>query len=99
MPVKEREYWFARRFPIGNPRSGMAPVHWKGWLVAWAFLALMLGGAGAFVWFALEGNLIEGAAMFAIIAFIAGVWFVLMATANGDRVRTVADYREVRKRV
>jgi hypothetical protein len=27
------EYWFARRFPVGSPRAGMSPVHWKGYAV------------------------------------------------------------------
>lgn len=94
----ERQYWFARRYPLGNPRSSMAPVHWKGWAVSIAFVALLLGGAGAFVWFSLEGNMLEGAAMFGVLAFMAGAWFVLMTTANGDHVRTVADYKEEKKR-
>lgn len=92
-----REYWFARRFPLGHPRSAMAPVNWKGWMVVIAFFSLMIGGAGAFVWFALRNNVLEGAAMFLVIAFMAGAWFVLMAMANGDRVRTVAEYKEDNK--
>jgi len=99
MTAQERHYWFARRYPLGDVRQSMAPVHWKGWCVAFGFVGVLLGGAGAFVWFTLQGNLLEGAAMFAILAFIAGAWFVLMTMANGDRVRTVADYREERKRV
>lgn len=98
-PTPPRVYWFARRYPLGDARQAMAPVHWKGWCVALAFVGLLLGGAGAFVWFTLHDNILEGAAMFGVLAFLAGAWFVLMTMANGDRVRTVADYREERKRV
>ena len=39
------EYWFARRFPVGNPRNAMAPVSEQGWNVVRRFIAWMVGGA------------------------------------------------------
>lgn len=88
-----KEYWFARRFPIGNPRSGMAPVHWKGWIVSIAFVLVMLGGGAAFIWYALRDEFIHGVAIFGVLAIVFGGWFVLVSKANGDHVRTVADYK------
>lgn len=88
------EYWFARRYPLGDPRSSMAPVHWKGWLVAAVFVIAMLAGAGAFVWFSRLDRMAEGAAFFTLAAFVGGVFFVTVSRQHGDRVRTVADYKE-----
>ena len=93
------EYWFARRFPVGNPRSGMAPVHWKGWLVVLGFFILMLAGAAGFAWLGMADRVVEGAAVFALFAFGGMIFFVTIAREKGDRVRTVDDYRKERARV
>ena len=93
MPVTA-EYWFARRYPVGNPRNGMAPVHWKGWAVAGAFVLTLLIGALAFATMAVGGYLIQGALAFAIAALLGGGWFVVVANAKCDKTRTVADYRQ-----
>lgn len=93
MPVTQ-EFWFARRFPLDNPRSAMAPVHWKGFAATGVFIAAMVGAAGAFLLLALSGAMIWGAIAFALSAAIAGLWFIAVAQAKGDKQRTVADYRE-----
>jgi hypothetical protein len=93
------EYWFARRFPVGNPRSGMAPVHWKGWLVVAVFLLAMIAGAATFAWLGADGRVAEGAAVFALFAFGAMIFFVTLSREKGDRIRTVDDYRKERARV
>jgi hypothetical protein len=97
--AKAKEYWFARRFPLGSPRSGLAPVHWKGWLCALIFVAVLLLGAGAFAYFALRDEFPHGAAIFAVLAIVGGGWFILVSQANADRVRTVADYKREKMRV
>lgn len=93
------EYWFARRFPLGHARSGMSPVHWKGWMLTAGFVAILTLGAFAFAWFGASGNMAEGVAIFALLAFIGGVSFTSMANAKCDKVRTVADYKKDRARV
>jgi len=93
------EYWFARRFPIGNGRGGMAPVHWKGWLVAVGFVIGLLAAGGVFAWYALDGEMLKGAAAFAALAFASAVTFIGISQKKGDHVHSVADYREGRVRV
>lgn len=97
MPVTEpKEYWFARRFPFGDRRGAMAPVHWKGWAVSFLFvIALMLGGV-AFAWFGAQDDLLKGAAIFVVVAFFATIWFIGTSQRKGDLVRTVADYKKDR---
>jgi hypothetical protein len=91
--VEPTEYWFARRFPLSNPRQSMAPVHWKGWLVVASFLAAMLIGAAAFAWYANQGEMMKGAAYFVMAAFMGGLWFISVARFRGDRIRSVKDYQ------
>lgn len=94
-----REYWFARRFPVGSPRRAMAPVHWKGWVMSAIFvIALSVGGA-LFVWLGMNDRTVEGVALFGVVALVATAWFLLLVRANGDNVRTVEDYRKGRVRV
>ena len=88
------EYWFARRFPQGDARTSMAPVHWKGFAVALAFAAILCAGGVAFAWFGASGRLITGAAIFALCAIFGGFFFISVAQAHGDPERTVADYRK-----
>lgn len=97
--TKAREYWFARRFPLGNARSGLAPVHWKGWVCSLIFVGVMLLGAGVFAYFALQDEMFHGAAIFVVLAIVGGGWFILVSQANADRVRTIEDYKREKTRV
>lgn len=93
-----KEYWFARRFPIGAMRSGMAPVHWKGWAVAFGFvLAMCLGGLGAW-WFIARGEMTKGFIVFGVVAVVSAIGFIGVAHKKGDHIRSVADYRKERTR-
>jgi hypothetical protein len=97
--TQTQEYWFARRFPLGNPRGAIGPIHWKGWALTAAFVLIMSLGAIAFAWFGAKGNMAEGIAIFVILAFIGGISFASMAHSKCDRIRTVADYKKDRQRV
>lgn len=94
MPVTQpQEYWFARRFPIGNPRGSMSPVHWKGNLMFGVFAASMALGAFGFALAAVAGQFAWGVIVFAALAAMgAGILFFAVAT-RGDQTKTVADYR------
>lgn len=94
LPVSEREYWFARRYPLSDGRQAYAPVNWKGYAASLLFVTALTGGGIAFAWFGAHGGMFEGVIIFAIVALLAGVWFTLTAKANGDPIRTVADYRK-----
>ncbi|MGD9965344.1 MAG: hypothetical protein AB7T59_02380 [Hyphomonadaceae bacterium] len=95
--MSEREYWFARRFPLKDPRHSYAPVHWKGYALTLLFVTALTGGGVAFAWLGANGSLFMGVMVFAGVALVAGAWFVLTAKANGDPVRTVADYKKDRQ--
>ena len=99
MPVtRGNDYWFARRFPVSDRRNSFAPVHWKGWAASAVFVAALTAGGVAFAWMGASGYLIQGAIAFAVVAFLAGGWFIVVANAKGDRTRTVQDYRKARGR-
>lgn len=93
MPVA-REHWFARRFPLGDMRSGVAPVHWKGWAVAFAFVVALLLAGGAFWWFAARDQAVKGAFVFGVFAAAAALGFIRVANKKGDHVNCIADYEK-----
>ncbi|MEZ5996275.1 MAG: hypothetical protein R3C25_11040 [Hyphomonadaceae bacterium] len=88
------EYWFARRFPLGQMRSGMAPVHWKGWAVVAAFVAALAAGGLLWAWFAARGDNGRGVFAFALMSAGAALGFIRTANKKGDHVHCVADYRK-----
>jgi hypothetical protein len=94
LPMSEREYWFARRYPLGDSRQAVSPVHWKGYAMTAIYTIALFTGGGLFVYFGMDDQLLIGVAVFAGVALVAGVWFVLTAKANGDPVRTVAEYKK-----
>ncbi len=93
------EYWFARRFPVGNPRNAMAPVHWKGYAIVAVYVTLLVLGGLAFAWLGAGGQLILGAVIFAGAAVIGASLFIGLSGAKGDKTRTVAEYRRDAQRV
>jgi hypothetical protein len=93
------EYWFARRFPPSDRRNAFAPVHWKGWAVSVAFVSALAVGGVAFAWLGASGQLVQGVAVFAVVALLSGACFIAVATAKGDKTRTVQDYRKAQGRV
>lgn len=93
------EYWFARRFPPSDRRSAFAPVHWKGWAVSIAFVSALAVGGVAFAWLGASGQLVQGVAIFALVALLSGACFISVAAAKGDKMRTVQDYRKAQGRV
>lgn len=92
--MSEREYWFARRYPLKDGRQAFAPVHWKGVVVSLIFVCALTTGGVGFAYLGANDNLFMGIAVFAGVALVAGAWFTLTAKANGDPIRTVADYKK-----
>lgn len=93
------EFWFARRYPVGDRRNTFAPVNWKGWLASIAFVVVLTVGGVAFAWLGASGNMVAGVLVFVIASLLAGGWFIAIANAKGDRNRTVQDYRKAQGRV
>ncbi len=95
----DTEYWFARRFPAGNPRKAVAPVHWKGWALSGAYVLVLTAGGFAFAWLGAGGRMVEGVIAFALAAAIGAGGFIAIAEAKSDKTRTVEDYRKANTRV
>jgi hypothetical protein len=91
--MADTEYWFARRFPVGSPRNSMAPVSRKAMYIAWAFVGGMVLGGLCFLFLGLNGQLIGGAIVFALMAAASGSMFIGMAVTKGDKQHTVDDYK------
>ena len=97
--IQVAEYWFARRFPVGDRRRAMAPVHWKGTAVALIYVAVLILGGIAFAWFGASGRMVTGVAIFVVAAIVGVGFFIGVAEAKCDKQRTVADYRKARASV
>lgn len=95
---EQQEYWFARRFPVGNPRGAMGPVHWMGWTVTFAFVSVLSAGGIAFAWLGASGQMVEGITIFAATAVISMGAFLTVVNAKADKTRTVAEYRKAAAR-
>ena len=95
--MSERDYWFARRFPLSDGRQAFAPVNWKGYAVSLVFVAVLTAGGVAFAWLGAQHNIFMGVMVFAGVALLAGAWFTLTTKANADPIRTVADYKKDRQ--
>lgn len=92
------EFWFARRFPVGNKSNALAPISREGKLVGFAFGAAMLVGAAIGAAVALGGDIILGVCIFAVIGGTGGGAFLAIAQTKTDREHTVADYAAGRVR-
>jgi hypothetical protein len=86
-------YWFARRFPVGDPRDSMAPVSPEGRRIVWTFLAAMVVGALSALLLSLVGMWVPGLVVFAAAAMAGGGYFIAMSVRHGDKQHTVAEYR------
>lgn len=87
------EIWFARRYPVGNPRSAMAPVHWKGWMMFAVFLASMLIGAFGAALSVLSGQYVWGAVVFVALTALGAGMLLMSVAQHGDNTKTVEEYR------
>lgn len=87
------DFWFARRYPVGDRRNALAPVTTEGRRVVLAFVAAVIVGAIVFAVMAISGDVMLGAATFAVIAGLAGGGFILVANQKLDRNHTVDDYK------
>ncbi len=91
--VSVTEYWFARRFPVGNPRNAIGPINWKGTAIVALYVGLLVAGGLSFAWLGASGQLVLGIAIFAATAVVGAGLFIGLSSIKGDKARTVADYR------
>jgi hypothetical protein len=90
------DYWFARRFPVGDRRNSMAPVSREGWLVSLTFVAAVGIGGVLVAALMVADQATLGIALFAILAGTGATAFIVASQRKGDKTRTVADYRKMR---
>lgn len=88
------DFWFARRFPVGNPRNAMSPVNWKGYAATLAFVSVLAAAGFAFAWLGASGDLLKGTLIFAGAAIVCTAVFLGVVNAKSDNSRTVADYKK-----
>ncbi|MBI1187283.1 MAG: hypothetical protein GC206_08140 [Alphaproteobacteria bacterium] len=88
-----QEIWFARRFPVGHPRAGMAPVHWKGWMMFGVFIACMAVGALGFGLSAIGGQFLWGVVVFVALTAMGAGMLLIAVAQHGDQQKTVAEYK------
>ncbi len=89
------EYWFARRFPVGNPRAAVAPINATGRLVTLAFVCAMVVGAISMLSLSILGLWLYGIVIFVSVSAVAGGLFLMAILSRTDRTRTVEDYRRM----
>jgi hypothetical protein len=101
MAAEPNKYWFARRFPVGNPRNKMAPISPEGHRVVGAFVGAMVGGAAGWAVLSLFSIWVPFLWVLGIVIFVAasawgGWYFITQAQARGDHQHTVEDYKSGR---
>lgn len=88
------EFWFARRYPLGDMRPGLVPIHWKGWALIIAFVAALAADTALGAWFAGGDQAPRGILFCIILAFGALLGFIRVRNTKGDHVKCAADYRK-----
>jgi hypothetical protein len=86
------DYWFARRFPVGNDRQSMGPINWKGWLAFGVFTLALMGGGMAFLLMAIWGSMWLGIFAFVLIAFGSMMALLKVVSLKGDQTKTMEEY-------
>jgi len=90
------EYWYARRFPVGHPRSGMSPVHWKGWAMFGVFVGAMAMGLIGWGLSQANGQWLMGLLVFISLTVLGAGMLLISVAQHGDTARTVDDYRKAK---
>ncbi len=91
--MTQQVYWFARRFPVGHARKGLAPISWHGYALAGVFLSGMVFAALAWLALAAVGLMLIGIGVFVFGAALSGAAFIAVARRTADMTHTVEDYR------
>ena len=79
------DYWFARNSIRGRAGRGVYPLDWRGRAVIAGFVGAMVFGGVAFLSIGLTtGNVLLGAAVFAVCAIGGAGTFLWAATTKSD---------------
>ena len=86
-------YWFARRFPVSDPRRSVAPVSVEGWIMVGAFVFDMIAGAALFLWLATIDQPFIGVMAFLVLTVSGWGALMFLISRKADQQHTVEDYR------
>jgi membrane protein implicated in regulation of membrane protease activity len=90
-------YWFARRFPVGQPGDRMDPISREGWLVVWGFAgALVLGFLALLLFTLLFQKPLIGFIILLVLTSLAMTALLMLSKQRGDHKHTAEDYRQGR---
>ena len=104
--MSQGPYWFARRYPVGDPHNNMSPVSAEGFRVAYRFIWAMVLGGVAMVALGLVGFWLQtdspvlgwSLCALGVIVYLAatayGAWsFISQSRDRGDHQHTIEDYK------
>ena len=90
-------YWFARRFPVGQPGDRMDPISREGWMVVWGFATALVVG---FIALAVSTLVLQkpllGFVVLLILASFGMTALLMLTKQRGDQKHTAEDYRQGR---
>jgi len=90
-------YWFARRFPVGQPGDRMDPISREGWLVVWSFAAALVAGFLALLVFTLAFQKpLIGFIILLLLSSFAMTAMLMLSKQRGDQKHTADDYKHGR---
>jgi len=88
-------YWFARQFPLSEPKATrVGPVSTEGLMVVTFFAAaLIAGAAGLFLFAFTYGAPLLGFGLFLCFALVGTAVLVVAVAMRSDKQHTVAEYK------
>jgi hypothetical protein len=87
-------YWFARRFPVGEPGDRMDPVSREGWIVVWSFAAaLVVGFLSLLVFTIVFQKPMIGFIIMLVLASLGMSALLMLSRQRGDQRHTAAEYK------
>jgi len=90
-------YWFARRFPVGQPGDRMDPISREGWMVVWSFAAALVAGFLALLVFTLAFQRpLIGFIILLVLSSLSMTALLMLSKQRGDPKHTAEDYRQGR---
>jgi membrane protein implicated in regulation of membrane protease activity len=87
-------YWFARRFPVGQPGDRMDPISREGWLVVWGFAgALVLGFLALLIFTVAFQKPLIGFIILLVLTSLGMTALLMLSKQRGDLKHTAAEYK------
>ena len=87
-------YWFARRFPVGQPGDRMDPISREGWMVVWSFGGALVAGFLALLVFTLAFQRpLIGFIILLVLSSFAMTAMLMLSKQRGDQKHTAAEYK------